>query len=65
MHARYDPSSGAYGPTPAQRTSYEIGKRLYTEVVDELTALIDVEYTGLKAALDQAKVPWTPGRGVQ
>jgi hypothetical protein len=65
MHARFDPSSGAYGPTPAQRTSYEIGKRLYTDVVEELSTLVDTEYAGLKAALDQALVPWTPGRGVQ
>ncbi len=65
MHARFDPSAGAYGPTPSQRTSYEIGKKLYADVVEELTALVDVEYAGLKEALDQAGVPWTPGRGVQ
>ena len=65
MHARFRPTSGAYGPTPSQRTSYEIGKRLYDEVVEELRSLVDTEYEGLKEALDQAAVPWTPGRGVQ
>ena len=65
MHARFSPMAGAYGPTPAQRTSYAIGKRLYDEVVEELRSLVDIEYAGLKEALDQAAVPWTPGRGVQ
>ena len=64
-HARFNPSSGAYGPTPAQRESYEIGKRLYGDVVEELSNLVDVEYAGLKEALNKAGVPWTPGRGIQ
>jgi photosystem II stability/assembly factor-like uncharacterized protein len=65
MHARFDPGAAAYGPTPSQRTSYEIGKALYADVTEELTALVDVEYAGLKEALDLAKVPWTPGRGIK
>ncbi len=48
-----------------RRTSYEVGTKLYADVVGELTALVDVEYEGLKEAMDQAGVPWTPGRGVQ
>ncbi len=64
-HARFDPSTNAYGPTPAQRRSYEIGKRLYDDAVQQLGTLVDSEYEGLKQALDQAGVPWTPGRGVQ
>jgi hypothetical protein len=64
-HARFNPTSGAYGPTPSQRESYEIGKRLYEDVVKELSGLVDTGYEGLKDALDMANVPWTPGRGVQ
>ena len=64
-HARFAPEAGAYGPTPSQRESYEIGKRLYENVVQELSSLVDTEYEGLKDALDMAGVPWTPGRGVQ
>ena len=64
-HARFDPSSNAYGPTPSQRRSYEIGRRLYDDVVEQLNALVDNEYAGLKQALDRAGVPWTPGRGIQ
>jgi hypothetical protein len=65
FHARFAPQAGAYGPTPAQRTSYEIGRKLYADVVENLTGLVDNEYAVLKEALDLAKVPWTPGRGIQ
>ncbi len=64
-HARFEPTMNAYGPTTSQRESYAIGKRLYDDVVSELTTLVDEEYAGLKRALDQAGVPWTPGRGIQ
>ena len=64
-HARFDAASTAYGPTPSQRTSYAIGRRLYDDVVQRLGVLVDTEYEGLKEALDMADVPWTPGRGVQ
>ncbi len=64
-HARFVLEMGAYGPTPAQRTSYAIGKRLYDDVVVELNGIVDIGYAGLKDALDKAGVPWTPGRGIQ
>mgnify|MGYP001824155034 CR=1 FL=1 len=64
-HARFDPGSSAYGPTPEQRESLQIGRALYDDVTGQLSALIDVEYVGLKEALDAARVPWTPGRGIQ
>ena len=64
-HARFSPTSGAYGPTPSQRDSHRIGRELYDAVVQELTVLVDQEYAGLKQALGQAGVPWTPGRGIQ
>ena len=64
-HARFDPSSSAYGPTPEQRESLQIGRALYDDVTGQLSALIDDEYAGFKEALDVARVPWTPGRGIQ
>jgi photosystem II stability/assembly factor-like uncharacterized protein len=64
MHARYAPSQ-AYGPTPAQRESYRIARDLYDETSRSLSNLVDVEYAGLKVALDAAGVPWSPGRGIQ
>ena len=56
---------GAYGPTPEQRESLRIGRALYDDVVEELNTLVNVEYAGLKEAMDTARVPWTPGRSVQ
>ncbi|MGB5337438.1 MAG: hypothetical protein WBN07_17600 [Woeseiaceae bacterium] len=64
-HARFDPGSSAYGPTPEQRESLQIARALYDDVTAQLSELIDVEYGGLKKALDTARVPWTPGRGIQ
>ena len=63
FHAGF--SGTAYGPTPEQRESLRIGRALYDDVVNELNTLVDVEYAGLKEAMDTARVPWTPGRGVQ
>jgi len=65
MHARFMPGTNAYGPTPEQRESLQIGRDLYDDVRRQLTELVDVGYKGLKDALDEARVPWTPGRGIQ
>ena len=64
-HARFDPSSSAHGPTASQRQSLRLARKLYDETVAELKQLVDVEYEGLKEAMDTARVPWTPGRSVQ
>ena len=60
-HARFSPTSNVYGPTPAQRESYRIARAQYDDIVAELER-IDRDYAALKAAMDAAKVPWTPGR---
>ena len=64
-HAGFDAGSNAYGPTPEQRESLAIAQEQYETIRRELSELIDVEYAGLKVALDAAGVPWSPGRGVQ
>ena len=64
-HARFDPSSSAHGPTAAQHESYRIARKLYDDTVAELTRLVDTDYAALKEAMDIARVPWTPGRGIQ
>ncbi len=64
-HARFAPMSNAYGPTPAQRDSLRLARETYDSATAELNRLINEEYAALKAALDAAKVPWTPGRGIQ
>ena len=65
FHARFAPMSNAYGPTPAQRESLAIARSTYDDAVAELDEAVNVEYAALKSALDAAKVPWTPGRGIQ
>jgi photosystem II stability/assembly factor-like uncharacterized protein len=64
-HAGFVFSVGAYGPTPEQRDSLRIGRALYDDIVAELDRLVSEDYAGLKEAMDIARVPWTPGRGVQ
>ncbi len=64
-HARFRPGSNAYGPTPDQRDSLTIARATYDAVVAELDGIVNGEYAALKRALDDAKVPWTPGRGIQ
>ncbi|MEM7765408.1 MAG: glycosyl hydrolase [Pseudomonadota bacterium] len=64
-HARFSPTTQAHGPTAAQRQSLAIAETLFGEVSASLTALVDSDYASLKQAMDDAGVPWTPGRGVQ
>ena len=63
-HARFTPTGGAYGPTPEQRESLRIARDLFDRTVANLNTL-EREYETLKDAMNTAKVPWTPGRGVQ
>ena len=63
-YAIYDHNRNAYGPTQTQRETFAIAQSSYAEIGPALTALIDGEYQSLKRALDDAGVPWTPGRGV-
>jgi hypothetical protein len=65
FHARFVPMSSAYGPTPDQRKSLATARETYDGVVAELDSIVGEEYAALKTALDEAKVPWTPGRGIQ
>ena len=58
-------SSAARTAIGEQRESLRIGRALYDDIVTELDNLVNVEYAGLKEAMDTARVPWTPGRGVQ
>ena len=64
-HAGFVFPVGASGPTPEQRESLRLGRALYDDIVAELDTLVNVEYAGLKEAMDTARVPWTPGRSIQ
>jgi hypothetical protein len=64
-HARFVPLVSAHGPTAAQQDSLRIARGVYDGVVTELRRLVDEDYAELKQAMDTARVPWTPGRGIQ
>jgi hypothetical protein len=63
-HAAYSPNTSAHAPTETQRNSLRIAQNIYGEINLELTHLVDVEYAALRRSLDDASVPWTPGRGI-
>jgi photosystem II stability/assembly factor-like uncharacterized protein len=52
-----------YGPTPTHLESVRIAEEQLGEVRAELDA-VQAELAALEAKLDQAGVPWTPGRDV-
>ncbi|MEN7343109.1 MAG: glycosyl hydrolase [Pseudomonadota bacterium] len=60
-HARFAPGTNVYGPTPAQRESYRIGRALFDDIMSKMDAF-DRDYDAFKAAMDAAGVPWSPGR---
>lgn len=53
-----------YGPTPTQRQDFEIAQAQFTKLEADLRDLIEVEYATLRQQLDEARVPWTPGRSI-
>jgi len=53
-----------YGPTPTHRRSVEIAEQEFGALRPEIDRLIDVDLPALERKLDEAGVPWTPGRGV-
>ena len=53
-----------HGPTPTHRTVYAIAERELGVLTDELNRLIETELPALERRLEEAGVPWTPGRAV-
>jgi photosystem II stability/assembly factor-like uncharacterized protein len=53
-----------YGPTPTHRRSLEIAEEEFGPLRARLKAIADTELPALRRALDEAGVPWTPGRSV-
>jgi photosystem II stability/assembly factor-like uncharacterized protein len=54
----------SYGPTPTHVRSLEIARTEFGEVKTRLQQIHDSELPALRKQLDEAGVPWTPGRGV-
>jgi hypothetical protein len=53
-----------YGPTPTHLSSLEIGEQGFASIKTALKRIFDTELPALRKAMDEAGVPWTPGRGV-
>ena len=53
-----------YGPTPTHERMMEIAEAEFEAVKTALRRMGDTELPALRRSLDEAGVPWTPGRGV-
>lgn len=53
-----------YGPTPTHLSSLEIGERDFAAIKTALDRIFNTDLPALRKAMDEAGVPWTPGRGV-
>jgi hypothetical protein len=54
----------AHGPTATHRRSLEIAEAEFSEIHQQMKDLLGGQFKALQKELDQAGVPWTPGRGV-
>ena len=52
-----------YGPTPNHTESLAIAEAGLDDLAIKLTAVLETDLPTLRAELDAAGVPWTPGRG--
>jgi hypothetical protein len=53
-----------YGPTATHLHAVEIAEIEFGEIKASLRRISEVEMPALREELNQAGVPWTPGRGV-
>jgi photosystem II stability/assembly factor-like uncharacterized protein len=62
--ARSGLSSPTYGPTASHRHAYEIAVEELVQLQEALRVTIDEELPTLEERLEEAGVPWTPGRKI-
>jgi hypothetical protein len=53
-----------YGPTPTHNRAIEIAENEFAQVNAGIRRITEVDLPALREKLNQAGVPWTPGRGV-
>jgi photosystem II stability/assembly factor-like uncharacterized protein len=53
-----------HGPTPMHESNLQMAERAFEQVRSGIDQLVGDKLPALRAALDAAGVPWTPGRGV-
>jgi hypothetical protein len=56
--------SSTSAPTATQQQGYEIAAALFDEIYDDIRQLVEVDLPALQQQLEEAGVPWTPGRGL-
>ncbi|MCL7972233.1 MAG: glycosyl hydrolase [marine benthic group bacterium] len=56
--------SNTSAPTGTQREQLEVATGLFGDMVENLRQVVDVDLPALEGRLEEAGVPWTPGRGV-
>ena len=64
MVALMGTSFSTYGPAPMHEQSLQIGEADFAGIKSALDRIVDTDMPALREALDDAGVPWTPGRGV-
>ena len=62
--ARLGTSFSTYGATPMHLEAVEIGEQKFTGIKSALDRIFGSDMPALRKAMDEAGVPWTPGRGV-
>jgi photosystem II stability/assembly factor-like uncharacterized protein len=62
--AQMGTSFSTYGPTPMHERSLQIAEQDFAGIKASLDRIFDTDLPALRKALDEAGVPWTPGRGV-
>ncbi|MEO1009286.1 MAG: glycosyl hydrolase [Planctomycetota bacterium] len=62
--AQFGTQYALHGPTPTHRESYDIARRTFADLKAELDRLVTRELPELERRLDEAGLPWTPGRAV-
>lgn len=62
--AQMGTSFSSYGPTPTHERSLEIAEQEFAGIKTALNRIFNTELPALRKAMDEAGVPWTPGRGV-
>jgi hypothetical protein len=62
--AKLGTSFSTYGPAPMHERSLEIGEQLFADIQTDLDRIFNTDMPALRKAMDEAGVPWTPGRGV-
>ena len=62
--AQLGTSFATYGPAPMHERSLEIGEQIFADIKAALDRIFNTDMPALRKAMDEAGVPWTPGRGV-